>query len=99
MELLFGHPDDWWNGHDWEHWWSHLPLPDRDRLLDLGWGDEPAPLLGIVLTSLRGATDEVTEHYGQDAGVYRNDRTRTVRRATDAFLVWLDEKRTLRDPA
>lgn len=91
--LLWGHPDDWWDGHDWDYWWSRLTPGDHARLLGLGWGDEPEPLLGIVLTSLRGAVYETTEGYGPAIGGHFTFQQHTVRRATDDFLIWLDEKR------
>lgn len=99
--LLDGHPDDWWDGHDWEYWWSRLSPGDRARLLELGWGEEPAPLLGIILTSLRGAVYETVEDYMSSNGGYGMSsnggygvtKRRVVQRATDEFMIWLEEKR------
>lgn len=91
--LLSGHPDDWWAGHDWGHWWSRLAPADRIRLLELGWGDEPAPLLGIIVTSLRGAVYETVEDFVPTIGGHPTVQQHVVRRATDKFLIWLDEKR------
>ena len=91
--LLWGHPDDWWAGHNWDYWWSRLAPADRTRLLELGWGDEPAPLLGIVLTSLQGAVYETVEDYTRAIGGYTTVQQRVVSRATDEFNIWLEEKR------
>jgi hypothetical protein len=95
--LFDGHPDDWWAGHDWEHWWSRLSNGDRTRLLELGWGDEPAPLLGIILTSLRGATYESRELTQRLAHGCPEVVEVRRQRATDEFLIWLEEKRADRD--
>lgn len=87
--MFEGHPDDLWDGHDWETWWAWLTPAERRQLLDLAWGDEPAPLLGQRLTMLRGATAEVEED------TRYNGRHGRIRRsvATDELLVFLEEKR------
>jgi len=90
--LLHGHPDDWWDGHDWETWWARLRDDQRDDLLDLGWGDQPYNL-GIVLTSLRGATHEVVEVLQSTPDRLRCRTVITRHPPTDDFLVWLEEKR------
>ena len=95
--LLWGHPDDWWDGHDWDYWWSRLTLADRTRLLELGWGDEPAPVLGIVLTSLRGAVYETVEDWVPTIGGHSSVQQRIVAHVSDEFLIWLEEKRAESD--
>lgn len=91
--MFEGHPDDLWDGHDWDVWWAWLTPQERDQLLDLAWGEEPAPLLGQRLTMLRGATREVSEKTVSPLGRY-DTATRHV--ATDELLVYLEEKRAER---
>lgn len=49
--------------------------------------------MGIILTSLRGATTPVVEQYVPAIGGHSTVREWTVNRATDDFLIWLEEKR------
>jgi hypothetical protein len=92
--MFEGHPDDLWDGHDWDVWWAWLTPQERDQLLDLAWGEEPAPLLGQKLTMLRGATYEVVEKTVTRTGMHTTI-TRNV--ATDELHVYLEEKRAGRD--
>ncbi len=91
--MFEGHPDDLWRGHDWDVWWAWLTPQERTQLLDLAWGEEPAPLLGQKVTMLRGATYEVVGETLQNRRRY----TFTRALATDELLVFLEEKRAERD--
>jgi hypothetical protein len=89
--MFEGHPDDLWAGHDWDVWWAWLEPQERDQLLDLAWGEEPAPLFGQKITMLRGSTYLVVEETVTHTGMHV---TRNHNLATDDLLVFLDEKRS-----
>ena len=91
--MFGGHPDDLWDGHDWDVWWAWLTPQERAQLLELAWGEEPAPLLGQKLTMLRGATQPTVKTQVTPMGRHETF-TRNI--ATDELLIFLDEKRTER---
>lgn len=88
--MFEGHPDDLWDGHDWDAWWDWLTPGVRARLLELAWGDDPVSVPEAAMTRLRGATKEA-----EVPALTVTGRHTTTRRhiATDEMLVFLDEKR------
>lgn len=88
--MFEGHPDDLWDGHDWDAWWDWLTPDVRERLLELAWGDDPIPATEGALTRLRGATTAVEAQTVTATGRHTVARRRA---ATDEFLVFLEEKR------
>lgn len=88
--MFEGHPDDLWDGHDWDVWWDWLTPGVRARLLDLAWGDDPLVVAEGTLSRLRGATVEVEVPGETVTGRHTVKRRLTV---TDEFLVFLEEKK------
>lgn len=88
--MFEGHPEDLWDGHDWDVWWDWLTPDIRTRLLDLAWGDDPIVVAEGTLGQLRGATAELEVQAVAVTGRQTVTRRRVV---TDEFLVFLEEKK------